>query len=517
VNPQPAQSATLALPIFFHNCEVFTPEALARGKPPARSIEFVCGIVVSIGQSKPSAPCARRVNLRGALVFPGFIDAHTHLASYGASLKDLRLNDLPSAEDVYIRVNEAAQRTPPGEWILGRGWDESRWTPPLPLSAKRLSDICPQHPVFLLRVDGHIGLLNDAGFHRLGLDPRRYSDGALRESELDAARAAFRAPPENRAADILRAAQEALSLGITSIHEMAHTEDLHAYRHLWRESRLPLRVYLIPYYSAWRRALDEGLLPSTTDRWLWSRGVKFFADGSLGARTALLSEDYADAPGHRGRHYEDPEFTATGIAEVLSSGYQPVIHCIGDSAIDWALTTLERATTVSSETRPRLEHFELPTDDHIRRLKALGGIASMQPNFTGQWGFPGSLYEQRLGPARLSRMNPLWNLHHRKVPMCFGSDSMPMSPVFGIRSAVSPPFRSQQIKPRDATRYHTAGGAFASFAEDWLGVLAPGFLADLVVMTAMPDEMGKILATVVAGNLAFSLSDSPVIPDHFLP
>jgi predicted amidohydrolase YtcJ len=517
VTLHPEPSGTLAPAVFFHNCQVFTNQALASGAPPAPSLEIAGGIIVSTGQRHPSTPNARLVDLNGALVFPGFIDAHTHLASYGASLRDLRLHDLASADEVYDRVVDRATQTPPGEWVLGRGWDESRWSPPVPLSSSRLTALCPNHPVFLLRVDGHIAVLNEAAFRKLGLNPAHFPGGFLKESQLDAARSVFRGSPENRASDILRAAREALALGITTIHEMAHYEDILAYRLLRHEGRLPLRVYLIPYYDAWIRAREEGLLPPPRDLWLWTRGVKFFADGSFGAHTALLSEDYYDAPGHRGQHYEDPSFTRHGILQVISAGFQPVVHCIGDAAIDWTLTTLESAAVNLVPLRPRLEHFELPSEDHIRRLKSLGGIASMQPNFIGQWGFPGNLYEQRLGPDRLARLNPLWKIHHAHLPMCFGSDTMPMSPVFGLRSSVAGPFRSQQLKLRDSLRYHTAGGAFASFAEDWLGTIAPGFSADLVLMDAMPDEMGNILATFVAGHLVYSAPGSSVSPEIFAP
>ncbi|MHA2620457.1 MAG: amidohydrolase [bacterium JZ-2024 1] len=510
-----APSRSLALSTFLYNARVLTPQALQEREEPATSIEFVCGTILSVGRKKPSAPCARRIDLQGAFVLPGFVDAHTHLASYGASLTDLRLQDLTSAEALYEAVRQRASRTPPGSWILGRGWDESRWTPAEPPTFRRLSDLLPDHPVFLLRVDGHIALLNALALQKLGLDPARYADGLLKESELDAVRALFRGTPEARADAIIEGAREALRLGITCIHEMAHYEDILAYRLLNDQRRLPLRVYLIPYWEAWQRARSEGILPPPDGRWLWTRGVKFFADGSLGAHTALLSEPYADAVNEFGRHYEEPEVTASRIREVISEGYQPAIHCIGDAAIEWTLRVLEAESPRVKSLRPRLEHFELPTDAHLQRLKQLSGIASMQPNFTGQWGFPGGLYEQRLGGERLARMNPLWKLHRLGIPICLGSDTMPMSPVFGIRSAGAPPFRPQRLKVRDAIYYHTAGGAFASFSEAWLGALLPGYVADLVIMSAMPDEMGKVYATVVDGALAFASPDSPVVADDF--
>lgn len=509
------QSRNPSQAVFFHNATIFTPEALSSRGPPASSIELAGGNIVSVGHKNPTESPVVKIDLQGALVFPGFIDAHTHLASYGASLSELSLQGLLSAEEVYKRVAEQAKHKPSGEWILGRGWDESQWSPPEPLSSVILSRICPNHPVFLLRIDGHIAVLNNLGFQRLSLDPSRYPDGMLREVELDFARAHFRGGPESRAEAILRGATEALSLGITCIHEMAHYEDLLAYRHLYDNQQLPLRVYLIPYYDAWVSGRKNRTLPVPDDHWLWSRGVKFFADGSLGARTALLSEAYADAPGEHGRFYENPDDIARRIREVIAAGFQPVIHCIGDAAIDWALSVLESARPAATALRSRLEHFELPLDDHISRLKSLGGIASMQPNFIGQWGFPGGLYEQRLGSDRFMRMNPLWKIHHNEVPMCLGSDTMPMSPAFGIRSAVVPPFRFQRLKPGEAVHYYTAGGAYASFSEDWLGALAPGFAADLVLMDAMPDNLGRVLATIVSGNLAFFAPDSPITPDHF--
>jgi len=499
--------------------QVFTPEALLGKAQPAEAVLVENGKVSAVGSASDLRPLLQPnddlVDLQGGYLYPGFIDAHTHLASYGTSLGELLLNDCSSKESVWKALSQAVQTTPEGEWVIGRRWDESKWPERQYLTRQELDTVAPRHPVFLLRIDGHLGVLNSLALHTLGMPLEKFPDGILKERALDEVRQRLRPFPARREKDIQRAVQEAHKLGVTSIHEIASSEDLQAYLSLWEKSRgaiavseraLKLRIYLIPTYEAWKEAADSSFrTPLPGDEWLRIRGIKFFADGSIGAHTALLSEEYTDLPGCRGEFYLPPAELEQGIREIVHAGFQPCIHAIGDAGIRTVLNIL---TNISesiplSHLRPRIEHFEMPAEEDIQRLKTLGGIASVQPNFIGEWGLPGGMYEERLGVQRMSQMNPLWEIHHRGVPLCFGSDMMPFSPLYGIRCCLFAPFRRQQLKEREAILAYTAGGAFASFQEHDLGSIQPEKWADFVLLSHPISEMPRVLMTVIGGEIVF--------------
>lgn len=503
----------------FVNGQLYTPEAIREKMPPAEAVLVEAGKVVAVGTSadlrRALSSEDTTVDLQGNRLYPGFHDAHTHLGSYGTRLRQLDLHGLPNLKAVLERTAAYARTLKPGEWLVGRGWDESRWPENRYITRADLDPITPNNPALLLRVDGHMGVFNSLGLRTLGQSTSDLSglsdvsDGILRESALDSAREKIQPTVAQRKQDILAAIQKAHELGVTAIGEIATREDLHAFLDLWRAGELKLRVNLIPIWEIWDDVESAGLKAGAGDDILCVHGIKFFADGSIGARTALLSEDYADAPGNRGQPYLDLPMIEEAIRTVVAAGFQPVTHAIGDAAIERVLSIYERLSPLPtlgsrvSGLRPRIEHLEMPTLAHLDRLKALGGIASMQPNFIGEWGLPGAMYEQRLGLARREAMNPLWEIQHRGLPLCFGSDMMPFSPLYGIRCALMAPARKQQLKERDAVLAYTEGAAYAAFRENLWGKTAPGFCADFAALSDSPSEMANVLMTVFNGEIVF--------------
>ncbi|MFN4182191.1 MAG: amidohydrolase [bacterium] len=487
------------------NAKVFTPSALQGKTYPADCLLF-SDKIEAIGEYsalKGQFPSGTKVyDCAGGYVLPGFVDAHTHLASWGSSLRYVDLEEASSLEEAVRKIKEGAKAKQPGEWLIAVRWDESRWKEGRYLTKEDLDEVTPAHPVLAVRMCGHIGVLNTVAFKTLSLNPEKFPQGLVKEQSLDEIRRRVAPSAEVRKKDIHTAGWMALSLGVTCIGEIAHLSDFELYYDLLREGEFPIRVYAIPLWEEWKES-GKKKIPEIP-QWLWMGGVKLFADGSLGARTARLKESYADAPGV-GEWVLHPQELNSAIGEIFDSNLQPVIHCIGDEAIEQVLQILEKIHREKDlkRFRPRLEHFEMAKGEHIEQLKNLGGIASMQPNFVGRWGIMGGLYEKRLGPERARRMNPFLEVVLRECPLAFGSDMMPFSPLFGIRSTVFAPFLKQKLTEAQALLAYTSGSAFACFAEHWLGSLEPGKKADITVWDKWLSEFPRLQFCFVNGVLKY--------------
>jgi len=292
---------------------------------------------------------------------------------------------------------------------------------------------------------------------------------------------------------IKRAVKFAYQHGVTSIHQMVVEEeefrdDLKSYQNLWSDNQLGIRARL--YFTP--NILDElisiGLSSEFGDGKLRIGGLKLFADGSIGAKTAWLTEGYRDNPENKGMAIWDREELETLMTKSHNNGIQLAIHAIGTQALEQVITCLETILPKPGETRlrHRIEHDEMLTRDQIKRVSRLKVITSMQPNFTGQWGLPGEMYEERFGQERMKTMNPLRWIVNSGITLAFGSDCMPFGPLYGIHWAVNAPFESQRLSVAEALRAYTMGGAFAGNAEHEVGSIEPGKLADLILLDENP-------------------------------
>ena len=220
-------------------------------------------------------------------------------------------------------------------------------------------------------------------------------------------------------------------------------------------------------------------------------GVKTFLDGSLGARTAALSEPYADDvdnPENRGMLLHEAGALEEVIRGAEATGLQVSLHAIGDRAVEAALDAFEAAAGHGNPLRHRIEHLEYATPKQLDRMKDLRVVASMQPNFIVQWSNPGGMNEQRLGPQRAQASEALRDVWSRGIPLAFGSDNMPFGPLYGLQGAVHHPVEDQQLPPMVAMRAYTAGSAWAVHADRWLGTIEPGKAADMAILASDPDQ-----------------------------
>ncbi|GAA0461559.1 amidohydrolase [Halococcus dombrowskii] len=454
------------------------------------------------------------IDLDGRVLLPGFIDAHTHMTAVGKRLVHADLADADSRDEAVSLLAERADATD-REWILGYGYDESDWGSSRYLDRPDLDDVSTDRPVVAFREDMHTAGVNSVVLDRLGGrlpdDDVRTENGdptgVVVEDALGPVRDAI-APDRAETRELLLAAQEyATERGVTGVHDMVRQSHApRAYRDLDLENELAVRVRL-NYWSDHLDALREvGLATDHGSEFVRTGAIKTFTDGSFGGRTAKLTEPYADAPDTTGQWVVPPADLDDLTERVDDAGLQMTAHAIGDAAIDAVLDAYER--TDADDARHRIEHLELPSEEAIERLAELGAVASVQPNFL-KWAGEDGLYDARLGTERRARSNPVRELLDAGIPLAFGSDCMPLDPLFGIEQVVAAPDERQRLTVTEALRAYTAGAAYAGFDEDRLGTIAPGKKADFVVLDRSPWEASDIASI----DVAMTVVDGAIVHD----
>ncbi len=454
------------------------------------------------------------VNLNGRAVIPGFIDAHTHFIQMGVNALHLDLSQIKSLESLLAKVQRRCRQTRPGEWILGSGWDESQWSKRSYPTLHDLDPISSSNPVWLRRVDGHIGTANTLALKaaRIPNSTRGFDHdhsgrplGILREEAMEKMEIELQPDRNMMLRGLRKATRMAHRLGVTSIHDMADAEHIKLYEELAKQGKLRVRVYMNFYAPSLKEMISSGRRTGEGNSVLRLGGLKLFADGSIGAQTAALWQPYADDQKQDGMLIHAQSELTDLVRQAHKSGFQLAVHCIGERGIRAALDALEEGCgkQASGSSRHRLEHFELVEIEAVHRSKRLKLVLSMQPNYVDLWSRPGGLYEKRLGRRRLRSNNPFRKLLESGLPIAFGSDCMPFSPLYGIYSAVHAPLESQRLSVEDAVGCYTAGSAYASFEENAKGTIEEGKLADLVVLSADPFENPSSLATAKVDMTVF--------------
>ncbi len=485
--------------------------------PDADTLAIAGGRIAAVGRQEEVAAAVgdgRVLNLSGKTVLPGFIDAHTHLLQTGLALIGQRIDLYGlTREATLARLSEVARSRERDEWIVARGWDESQWEERKYLNRADLDRVTGSHPLVAVRLDGHLVTVNTAALGRIpesvdrtGID---VANGILIE------RAAFSflqelAPSETVLVEALRAAvAHANRMGVTSVHVMLPREQMRPFMNT--RAVLPLRVTLYPEVPALDSLSELGIDSGFGDHWLRIGGVKLFADGSIGAGNAAVSEPYADSGGIGELNYSDAELVSI-LEKAEEAGLQTAIHAIGDRAIEQVLAA-HVAVKTSPALRHRIEHFELASDEDIERARDLGIAISMQPNFVMNWAGEGKMYDKRLGSLRMHRVDPHRFVLDSGLLLAFGSDSMPMSPLFGVHAAVNAPYASERLAIHEALSCYTAAGACLSHEEEDKGMIAVGMLADLVVLdrdlredTTRIDEC-RVGMTLVNGEIVYQRGD----------
>ncbi len=449
------------------------------------------------------------VNLQGLTVLPGFIDAHTHLLNMGLNMINVDLSSIESFEEAkyYMSKKLESGETCKG-WIIGTDFDETKWKKGKYPTKKELDEISTESPVVIIRVCTHLAVCNSKALEMIGegenIDPKT---GIIKEEQLWRLGEIIGITRADKKDAIRRAIQKAREMGITCAHEIVDREGWEAYKELNEDGDLNFRIRCYLRYN------DLGdLEPSVVSPYLSLRGIKVFVDGSLGGRTAALEEDYEDDPGNRGILLLSQDELEDIIETAESRGFQVMAHAIGDRALTVLLDAFEAAATRTKELRHRIEHAEVLSEVNIRRIRDLNLILSVQPNFAYKWSRPRGMNERRLGKERLKMCNPYWDAQRALVKMAFGSDTMPLGPLFGVFSAVNHPMLEQRISTYNALQCYITNSAYVGLDESNQGNLSNGMDADFIVLSENPLESDdiqniEVVMTVINGEVLYDGRD----------
>jgi predicted amidohydrolase YtcJ len=528
--------------LILHNAKIYTADSRT---PRAEAIAIRGDRIAAVGSSadiqKLKGAATKVVDARGAAILPGLHDSHGHFTGLGASLQVLQLRGTASWEQIVGMVRRRAASARPGEWIQGRSWDQNDWAVKEFPSHEMLSNAAPNNPVYLTRVDGHAAMVNKAALDAAGVnkDTRDPEGGRIiRDAQgnptgvlVDQAmrlvsRNIPRVSPEQLEEQILLADAEARRLGLTMVHDAgANTEVVDAYKRLVDSGKLQTRLYVMLRgpMEMLKPHFEKGPITNYGNHHLAVRAVKISADGALGSRGAALLEPYADEPGNSGLLVNPPEEVYAQTLAASRAGFQMCVHAIGDRANRMVMDTFERVQKEvpgSRELRMRNEHAQILDATEISRFAKLNVIASMQATHATSdlpWA------PARLGPARIEEGAYVWQKLLKSGAIIANGSDFPVeepNPMLGFYAAITrqdpsgnPPNAwqpDQRMSREETLKSFTIDAAFAAHAEKELGSLAPGKLADLIVlskdvMTVAPKEIlsTTVTTTVIGGKIVY--------------
>jgi hypothetical protein len=495
---------------------------------------------------KLRGPDTQVIDLAGHFVMPGINDAHAHLEDGGFDRMNVDLTGVKSLDEFRERIRAKVEAAAPGDWILGGGWDENLWPVKALPSRWDIDEITTSHPVFLQRVDGHIGVANSRALQlasitiasrdpkggKIDRDANGQPTGILRETARQALTDAIPPPTHDKRRQAMELAlEEAAQYGITSVQDNSTWEDFQILEEIEKDGKLSARISeWLPFDQPLDHLDTMRKEHPASDNMLHTGMLKAFLDGSLGSHTAALIDPYADDPKNSGLpRYDAPKLNDMAKERMLA-GYQLGFHAIGDAAAQMALNAFAEGEKAAKEKkvkaanggddyRLRIEHAQVVTPLQIVKFRDLKVIASMQPAHVitdMPWA------EARLGPKRAGHSYAWAEFLKRGVTVAFGSDHPfgPVSPFLGLYAATTRTsedgkheyYPDQKISMDQAIAAYTTGSAFAEFAEKEKGLIAPGMLADFVVLdrdvtAIVPQKLlqTKVLRTVVGGKTVYEV------------
>ncbi len=515
-------------------------------KPQAEAVAIKNGKISAVGTMTEIETLitanTKVIDAQGKLVLPGFNDAHLHFISGGQALLELDLNGCESVAEIQNRLKIAALKTPSGEWITGRGWDHTLFNDGKWPDKSILDAVTTNHPVFVRRIDGHVGWANSTALQHAEISHNTFvpdggemitnSDGEptgiFKESAMGLI--SEKIPPytlaqQERALQI--ALNEAARLGVTSVQDNSGIESFGLYLKLFEQNKLNVRVCEWMDFDNVKN-IDE--LIRTKQKYdnlaisnrLQVGLLKGFLDGTLGSRTAYFFEPYEDDQNTNGLPQYSLEEVVHMVQKADSFGFQIGLHCIGSKANWTALTAYQRAIEKNNtlNTRHRLEHAQVLRLEDIPKLAHYNVIASMQPTHCTsdlRWA------EKRIGHERSKGAYAWRRILDAGARIAFGTDwpVEPLDPMRGIYSAITRKniesgqpengwFPDQCLSIDEAIYCYTMGSAYAEYQEDFKGSITPGKFADIIILSddirhSSPEDIlsTKIDITIFNGEIIY--------------
>jgi hypothetical protein len=565
---QPAKGSTSSLPggaslvrgadLVLLNGKIWTGEAASQADarrsfgPRVEAVAIANGRFLAGGTNDEMkafvAPNTQVIDLKGSLALPGFIDDHAHFMDGGFQLLSVDLKDARSEAEFVRRIAEKAKTLPAGRWIEGGDWDEEAWPDAKLPTRWMIDEATPRNPAFISRYDGHAALANSLAMKLAGVtkgtpdpvggrivrDPQiQEPTGIFKDSAQALIEKAIPSPTEAEFEEALRAGlAEARRVGVTSVEDItvgsnspngSFTGEIQLLRRAEREGWLTCRFYAITPIAEWKRIADAGISHGMGSDFLKLGAVKAFADGSIGSRTAWMFEHYTDDASNYGLPLplmQPPSKMEEAVRGADAAGIQLAVHAIGDRANAEMLDIYARVGGENPAAhRFRIEHAQHVRPQDFARFAKLGVIASMQPYHAiddGRW------VEKRIGHERSASSYAWRSMLQAGASLAFGTDwpVAPLNPLLGVYAAVTRAtldgkhpegwFPEQRLTLEEALHAYTLGSAFAAFEENEKGSLAPGKLADLVVLSddlfSIPPEKikdARVMMTIVGGKVVY--------------
>jgi len=500
-------------------------------KPKAEAIAVHDGKIIAVGSNeeikKYIGNKTKVMDAKKSTVVPGFVDCHVHMTGFGWSLQSLDLRNVKSISEVKQKLREYAKNNPQKYWILGGRWDQEKFAEKRFPTRWDLDEALGDKPIFLIRVCGHVGVVNSKALQLAGVTEETTIEGGkidsdkaagepngiLRENALELIWKAIPKPSPKQLEDAcLLACQKSVEAGLTSVHWIVDSADeIRAIQKLHSEGKLPLRVYLGIPVELLDVIASLGLVSGFGNDMVKIGFIKILADGSLGARTAALKEPYFDKPETKGMMLYTQKKLDKLVLNAHRAGLQLAVHAIGDRAIEIVLKAFSKALQEfpRENHRHRIEHCSVLNPKLIKQMKRLNLIASVQPHFIASdfW------VVDRVGKPKARWVYPFKTLMHEGLTVTSGSDCPvePINPLLGIWAAVArKSFTGESLTVEEALKTYTSNAAYASFEESKKGTIEIGKFADLTILSdnlfnISPDDIKKaaVEMTLVDGRVRY--------------
>lgn len=547
------QTAKIIADLIVENADIRTADP---GQPKAQAFAIKGGRFLAIGSTDDIAAhkgaATKTVDAGGATITPGFVDSHTHLAAGSDLVVGVDLSYVPEKSVWLQRIAKRSAELPPGEWLIGGGWDYTLGEGKYP-TKEDIDSVVPDRPVFLGDIDFHSAWANSKALEMAGitadtkapvggtiaLDPETGEPtGILKEGAMGLIQRlpGLQKDEAQRRAALLQSVRYANSLGITSVHDMDRGAGVEDYLALAEAGDLSVRVWYGKFIG--RTAGTDAVAKAAAERAMINQRMaasalnqqqgptftfgylKMMIDGVLSTHTAVMAEPYSDRPGFKGEPFTSQENMERVVAAGNAADFPIAIHAIGDGAVDMVLDAYENAAVKALPAPNRIEHLEVARPNTAARMRALNVVASMQPNHAT--GTIGKYINDRIGDERENHAYIWKDMLKGGVQLVLGSDwpTSPLGPLTQINDAVfreSPfglgdgPWHAENALSFDeALRGFTQSGADITAWADEIGSITAGKWADFVILDgALPTPLDRsirqrsVVATYLAGKAVY--------------